>query len=284
MRFGPSGNDIIFYEQGGKNTVQAMKWVSEMGLRAFEYSFTRGTNMSIEMARKIGEEAKKYDVLMSVHAPYYINLCKGVFDVEGEDFAKNYRWISKCVELVNAMGGNRVVVHLGSQGELERNEAIENTRHNLENIIKRLDERGLNDFLLCIETMGRFKLIGTHEEICQLCMVDARVIPTLDFGHINCVLQGELQREPGKIKEIVEYVEEKIGKEKLKKVHVHWSAIVYTDKGERVHTILDDEKWNFDFGAFAEIVRKKRLEPVIICESKNIMAQDAVKLLKWFKK
>ena len=284
VRFGPSGNDALFYAQGFKSTVQAPKWVSELGLSAFEYSFTRGTNMTMDTARKIGAEAEKYGIEMSAHAPYYVNLGKGPFKIGDEEFAKNYKWISKCIELVNAMGGNRVVVHLGSQGEFGREVAVENVRVNLSNIIKELDKNGLSNFLLCIETMGRPKMIGTHEEICSLCSIDERVIPTLDFGHINCILQGELQRNSNKIREIMDYVESMIGLEKLRKIHIHWSAIVYTDKGERMHTILDDEKWNFDFGVLASIIIEKGLFPVVICESKNIMAQDAVKLLNEFRK
>ena len=60
VRFGPSGNSDKFYSDGNTDTIQAFKWLSEMGLSAFEYSFTLGRYLKQETAQKLGEEAKKY--------------------------------------------------------------------------------------------------------------------------------------------------------------------------------------------------------------------------------
>jgi len=276
VRFGPSGNDELFYAQGFKSTTQAPAWLHKMGLSAMEINFTRGTKMTVETARKIGEEARKYDIQLSAHAPYYINLAKD------ESFDKNYNWIKQCLVLLGEMGFNRLVVHVATQGELTREQAMENTTKNLAKVVEKLDAEGISDFLLCIETMGRFSYIGNVAEICQLCKIDKRIIPTLDFGHINCLLQGELTRNQDAIPQIIDFVESQIGKEKLKIIHVHWSAIVYSEKGERFHTTLDDKQWAFDFEPFAQVIKSKNLTPVIICESKEIMAQDAMKLNKQF--
>ena len=51
IRFGPSGNSKEFYDEGYKSTFQAMKWISEKGLTAYEYSFGRGV--------RIGRRRKK---------------------------------------------------------------------------------------------------------------------------------------------------------------------------------------------------------------------------------
>ncbi|MCL2756154.1 MAG: TIM barrel protein [Firmicutes bacterium] len=278
IRFGPSGNDELFYAQGNKSTIQAPAWLSRMGLSAMEINFTRGTKMSVETARKIGDEARKYDIELSAHAPYYINLAND------EAFEKNYNWIKQCLVLLKEMGFRRLVVHLATQGERSREDALKSVGINLIKIIEKLDSDGLSDFLLCIETMGKYSAIGNVEEICAFCKVDPRVIPTLDFGHINCLLQGELQTNPNKIGEVIEYVEREIGREKLKIVHVHWSAIVYSEKGERYHTKLSDNKWSFSFEPFARIIKEKELTPVIICESDSIMAQDAQKLKREYEK
>ena len=74
LRFGPSGNSESFYEQGYKNTEQAAEWLSKMGLSAFEYSFGRGTKISEKKALLIGEKMSQFDIEISAHAPYYINL------------------------------------------------------------------------------------------------------------------------------------------------------------------------------------------------------------------
>ena len=40
IKFGPSGNSDSFYAQGGKRTAEAMKWVHDIGLNAYEYSLS----------------------------------------------------------------------------------------------------------------------------------------------------------------------------------------------------------------------------------------------------
>ena len=72
--FGPGGNGDLFYAQGGKGTVQAPKWVKEYGLDAYEFEAGNGLTAGEATLRKIGEEAKKHGILMSLHTPYYISL------------------------------------------------------------------------------------------------------------------------------------------------------------------------------------------------------------------
>ena len=231
--------------------------------------------MSPETARKIGAEAAKYNIQLSVHAPYWINLAND------ENLDKNFNWIRQSLTLLKEMGGTRLVVHVASQGTLTREAALSNTKRNLSTVIKRLDEAGLNDWLMCLEVMGKYSEIGNVEEICALCKLDERLIPCLDFGHINCLTQGQLATDPTAIPEIMEYVGQELGQEKLSKIHVHWSAIEFGPKGERKHNILESE-WAFPFQPLAQVIREKNLSPTIICESAEIMAQDALKLMQMF--
>ena len=74
VRFGPAGNSESFYAQGHKHTKEAFAWIAEMGLNAYEYSFGHGARIREETACEIGAEAAANGVVLSVHAPYYINL------------------------------------------------------------------------------------------------------------------------------------------------------------------------------------------------------------------
>ena len=73
-RFGPSGNSESFYAIGYKHSFEAFAWLNGLGLSAYEYSFSHGVNMKPETAETIGREASKYNIAVSCHAPYYINL------------------------------------------------------------------------------------------------------------------------------------------------------------------------------------------------------------------
>ena len=74
IKFGPSGNSEAFYEAGYKHTYQAMAWLSDMGLNAYEYSCGRGVRIKEETAVQIRAEAERCGITLSLHAPYFINL------------------------------------------------------------------------------------------------------------------------------------------------------------------------------------------------------------------
>ncbi|MCL2586863.1 MAG: TIM barrel protein [Firmicutes bacterium] len=269
IRFGPAGNDLLFYESGFKSSLEAPKWLREvMGLSAFEVQWGRGVRLSEITAKKMAKEAKKYDIEISAHAPYYINLANN------DAFENNYRYISTSLQALKWLGGTRLVVHLASQGQLSREVALANISENLKKIMQRLEHDGFSQFLLCIETMGKYRQIGNLEEVAQLSKVHPNIIPCVDFGHLNCLAQGNLD-----IPSVMEYLEQEIGLDKLRKLHIHWSAIEFGEAGEKRHTILDDKKWAFSFEPLVQIIKDKNLSPVIICESSGIMAQDATKLM-----
>ena len=279
--FGPSGNDILFWQQGYKSSVQAPAWLKKFGLDAFEISFGRGLRMSDKTAAEIGAQGQEHGVEISAHAPYFINLC----NTDAAALVKSYGYIRRSLELLRLLGGRHLVVHIGSQGEHSREEAIELCKKNLKWVIKKLNEEDgfyEYDYRICIETMGRFRAIGDYVEICDICKIDRRVIPTLDFGHINCLLKGELSRDAGKIPEIMDYCTTQIGAEKMQNIHIHFSAVRFGERGELSHTILDDAKFAIPFEPLANYIKQKNLAPTIICESTDIMAQDAVRLKKEF--
>ena len=80
-KFGHGGNGDLFYAEGGKATVDAPRWLSEYGLDAYEYEAGNGITAGEKTLSKIGEEAKKYGILMSLHTPYFISLMFLIFAV-----------------------------------------------------------------------------------------------------------------------------------------------------------------------------------------------------------
>jgi len=159
--FGPSGNSDSFYAEGHKHTVEAFEWIAAMGLNAFEYSFGRGVKMRQETAREIGLKAAEAEVVLSVHAPYYINLA-----TEEPDKAQaNVRYLMESAQAAVWMGARRVVFHAGSQGMLGKSEAFARAKQALEAAVDDLKNEGLWEVELCPETMGRVKQIGDLDEV-----------------------------------------------------------------------------------------------------------------------
>lgn len=279
IKFGPSGNCATFYEQGHKRSVEAPKWLNSIGLNAYEYSFGRGITLNDDTAIEIGNEAKKYNVEVSVHAPYYINFA----NPSDEMVEKSYMYVINSLEKLKLLGGNRLVVHPASCGKMERSEAINLTKKRLQVLKERLEMLGYDNFLICLETMGKPAQIGTYKEIIDFCKISPNFIPTLDFGHINALTHGSLKSEED-FREIIDYMFKELGEEKAKKVHIHFSKIEYGEKGEIRHLTLADDVYGPNFEPLAKILKEYNMEPVVICESNEIMAHDALILKSIYEK
>ena len=106
MRFGPSGNSESFYAAGHQSSLEAPAWLKAMGLGAWEYSFGRGITLSAETAAKIGAEAARCGLALSVHAPYYINLA----NPDPLKREQSLRYITQSAQTAKIMGADRVVV------------------------------------------------------------------------------------------------------------------------------------------------------------------------------
>lgn len=272
IRFGPAGNSNSFYAQGHKRTTEAFAWISRMGLDAFEYSFGRGVQLSKETAETIGEAAALKSVALSVHAPYYINLATE----DTDKAAANIRYLMQSARAAKWMGANRVVFHPGSPGRLEYSEAFTRVKAALS---VAADELGslLDDVALCPETMGRPKQIGSLEETIELCGLDSRLVPALDFAHLHARGRGAIQTEKD-YAGILDKLEAGLGKERAKRFHIHFAHIQYTAAGEKMHRTFADEGFGPDFAPLARQLIKRGMEPVIICESQGTMAEDAVEM------
>ena len=116
-----------------------------------------------------------------------------------------------------------------------------------------------------------------------MCKISDNFIPTLDFGHINALTQGTLKTETD-YRKIIDYMFEELGAEKAKKVHIHFSKIEYGAKGEIRHLTLADEKYGPEFAPLAKVLKEYDMSPVVICESSELMAHDALILKEIYSK
>lgn len=270
VKFGPAGNCKTFYDDGHKRTIEAPMWLHEHGLSAYEYSFGKGFTLPDETAIAIGQEMAKYDVAISVHAPYYIN-----FATPTDELAeKSYGYVLESLRKVKLMGGNRVVVHPASQGKMDRQEAVELCKTRLIELKNRIIAEGYTDCYVCLETMGKKAQIGTYFEILDFCKLYDKYIPTFDFGHINALTQGSLKTKED-YREIIEKSIEMIGKDRTDIAHIHFSKIEYGNSGEIKHLTLEDNIYGPEFLPLAQILKEYDMHCTVICESREYQGRDA---------
>lgn len=268
IKFGPSGFCDEFL-QLKSSTEEMPKWLKQHDLEAYELSFTNGVRLSDETAEKYGKVFKEANIDVSVHAPYFINFANH----DETMVEKSNLYIMQSLSKMKFLGAKKLVFHPGSLMKMTREEAFENTYKNIENLIMRLDENGYNDFILCPETMGKHGQVGTVEEIAKLCQIDERIMPTLDFGHINAFGGGSLKTEDD-FENVFNVLKKYIG-ERYKKVHIHFSKIEYGKKGEIRHLTFDDNVYGPEFEPLAKVLKKLNIDATIISESRGTQTKDA---------
>lgn len=277
IRFGPSGNSDKFFLDGLKESVQAPKWLYEMGLTSYEYSFTLGRYVSEKTASAIKAEALKYGIEMSVHAPYFINFCND--SLESQE--KNAKYLISSLNGVRNLGGKRCIFHSGTQMKLERKEALDILKRNFMKFLPVFYDNGFDGLWLMPETMGKYSQVGNVDEILEIASWDKSIIPCFDFGHINCIMQGALKTKDD-FKAILEKGIDKIGFEKMNNCHIHFSKIKYGDKGEIAHLTFDDNVFGPNFEPMIDALVELKLNPDVICESKGTQAVDAKKMAEYY--
>jgi deoxyribonuclease-4 len=273
IRFGPAGNDSAFTEAGWKATVDAPAWIAAMGLTAYEYQCGRGVRVGQETAQKIGAAARENGIQLSLHAPYFINLSSRMTErIEG-----NRKYVLDSCAAARAMGADRIVVHTGGLGKLSRGKAMENTRENVRELLEEKDSAGYADIRICLETMGKINVIGTAEEIFELVAMDDRLLPCIDFGHLNARTHGGLMTAEA-VTALFDAMENTIGRERSRIFHSHFSKIEYGKGGEVRHLTFADTVYGPHFEAVARETAARGFEPRFICESAGTQARDAAEM------
>ena len=232
IKFGPSGAADRFYLEGNKHTEQMPAWIKANGLDCFEYSFGRGVNVGEAKAASIKSAFEESGVEISVHAPYFINLATP----EDDKAVNSFNYILSSAVTGRAMGASRVVFHPASQGKDARDVAVKRTVERLKELKVLITEHGFEDIRFCPETMGKLAQIGTIEEITDFCTLADFYYPCVDFGHLNCRLQGGLDYA-----EALDALFDGIGEDRAKRIHIHFSKIEYTAGGEKMHLTFADD-------------------------------------------
>ena len=269
IKFGPSGFSQDF-EKEFKSTVDMPKWLLKHNLNCYEMAFTYGVNLADETAKKYGDLFKESEIEVSVHAPYYINFA----NPNEEAFAKSVMYIVGSLKKMKLLNAKKLVFHPGTMMKMTREEAFNNIYENIKRLMEILDSYDdLGEFYLCPETMGKHGQIGTVEEIAKICSIDKRIIPTLDFGHINAFNGGSLKTEKD-YENVFKILKSYLG-DRFNKVHIHFSKIEYGKKGEIKHLTFDDEVFGPNFEPLAKVLKKLNIDASVISESNGEQTRDA---------
>ena len=272
IKFGAAGNSDSFYLEGFKASEQMPKWLKDRGLDAYEYQCGNGVRCGAATAEKIRKSAEENGITLSVHSPYYINLATA----EDDKRKSSIGYIMQTLELAKAFGSDRIVVHSGALCKLSRKEALENAKVTLKAAMAEMKATGLDGIHLCIETMGKINQLGDLDEVMELCLVDDSFLPCVDFGHLNARTFGAIKTKAD-YAEILDTMKNRLGEDRAKVFHSHFSKIEYTTPGgEKKHLTFDDNVYGPFFEPLGELLYERGWSPHIICESAGTQAEDAL--------
>lgn len=275
ITFGPGGNSESFGKR--KFPEQLPEYLASMGLNGYEIECGRGVRISEKSYNLLPGIAKENGIYLSLHAPYFISLSS-----ESEETRlKSVDYILESAQAAKKLGAEKIVVHSGSCSKMTREAATALAFDTLTKAQAALDENGLSDIIICPETMGKINQLGTLSEVLELCGVDERFLPCVDFGHLNARTLGGIKSEAD-YAAILDEIENKLGHDRLRRFHVHFSRIMYTTGGEKMHLTFSDKEYGPEFEPLMEQFAKRNLCPSIICESAGTQAEDAAEMKRYY--
>ncbi len=218
IKFGPAGIGPV------NEAISNLGHFAKLGLRACEVAFTYQVYIhNEEDAVRIGKKARELGIELSIHAPYYVNL-------NSEEKAKREatkKRILNCCRVGELMGASIVVFHPGYYGK-DREKAFETIKEGVLEIMHETKKHGWK-IKIAPEAMGKINVFGSIEEISKL-VKETGCSFCLDFAHI---LARDKSVDYGKIEKLFPG----------KRWHLHFSGIIYGDKGERAHRGTKKEEW-----------------------------------------
>lgn len=270
--FGTAGNSDTFTNTVSKSSAKAPAWLKSIGLDAYEYQCGKGVHVGEGTAREVGLNARQAGITLSLHAPYFINLA----NPDPDSLRKTIGYITGACRVADWMGAGRVIIHSGALMKRSREEALAIAKRSLQEVIRACDDMGYGHIALCPETMGKVNQLGDLDEVLELCTLDARLVPCIDFGHLYARSIGALEGEEA-CEAMLDRVEKVLGRERARFFHSHFSHIEFTPKGgELRHVCFRDGVWGPDFAPLARSVARRGWSPTFICESAGTQSEDAL--------
>lgn len=166
----------------------------------------------------------------------------------------------------------RIVVHAANFSDRTPEEIWEVQRKTLWSLWFKMKERRLLDScLICIENLGKISQVGAVEDITRLCNLTDNFIPCIDFGHLHGRSLGKFLNSKEDFNKVFQQLYSELPAWKVDNMHIHFSKLEYTDKGEKKHVPFSSKEMGPKPAHFIRSVsdQPNSFNPVIVCESPN---------------
>ncbi len=260
IRFGTGG---IPFTAVKRDTVSGIQRIAELGLAHLELEFVYSVYLKEAQALEVKGAANQNDVTLTIHGSYFTNFAA----VDPQKWHASIDRLIKAAGTGEMAGAKSITFHsaffTGQSEEKVRGMVV----LALKEVFKKLND---TEIILAPELTGKRSQFGSLDELINLVkdMQDSgfghRVKFCIDFAH-NHARNNGIFTTTDEYKSFFDKIAEELGEEYLQGLHMHMSAIEYSEKGERNHlTLLESLAAYKDSGVvvegidehFAELVAK----------------------------
>jgi deoxyribonuclease-4 len=265
IRFGTGGIPLT---TKNRNTTEGILRLAELGLRHMELEFVYSVYVKDKEVDSIIQATEENDVSLSVHGSYYTNFAS---EEDKKWYASQSR-AKKAAIMGDKLGAKSLTFHTAFfQGK-----SIEEVFPRItEGLKKLLDEVEGLDIVIAPELTGKKTQYGSLAELIKTVKYFQKEFGVgkdrfkfcVDFAHKHARNNGSFKTK-GEYRNFLDTIAGELGEEYLKDLHMHMSAINYSEKGERNHlTFLESydayEERGFDLPeikpVYEELAKKDKL-------------------------
>lgn len=270
LRIATPGVPLTTPRPGG--TINGIAYARSLGINAMEMEWVQRVPENKEHAAEVRKTAEQYDLVLTVHAPYFVNLNS----LEKVKLEASKKRILDALSMAEIAGAVSVCVHPAFYQGMDPLLAFENVRNATADIMKH-KARFFPHVNLAYETMGKQTQFGTLDE-CLKISKEFNIYPCVDVAHMHARSNGAVNTTK-EWNELLDTYVRYLGKKSLKSMHMHFSGIEYGLKGEKRHLpILEsDARWM----DFLRVLKDRDVGGVLVCES-PLMEKDTLLLQETF--
>jgi deoxyribonuclease-4 len=257
-----------------QDTLSGLERIKELSLDVMELEFVQGVRMDETLAAKVRDKKEQLALTLTVHAPYFINLNAR----EEEKIEASKRRIYDSCRIGALCRAVNVTFHPGFYLGDTPEKAYQTIKKHLKEIIQRLEKDRIK-IHLTPELTGKMSQFGSLEELIRLAQ-ELCIGFCLDFAHLHSRSSGKYNSYPEFIDALTQ-IENQLGNNFIKQMHIHTSGIKYSTKGEREHLNFEDSDFNWQ--DLINALRDYEVEGVLISESPNL-EQDALLMRSFYTK
>jgi deoxyribonuclease IV len=266
FQFGTVGSPKSTPKKPG-GSVGSILRLQELNLGALELGWVQSVRVSEETCAQIYETSKAANFLLSVHAPYFINL-----NANDDEWPNSRKRLMDAAFYGNLAGATDIIFHPGSYFGQPVDEVLERSITRLRECVAELRAAG-NPVILRPETMGKSAMLGSLEDALKMSQAIPGVEPCIDFAHLHARAGDGSMNTKGEWLSALDSYAQYLGVSALGRMHIHMSGIQYGEKGEKEHLPIAES--DFNLIALFEALCDRNCQGRILCESPE-MENDAL--------